>query len=145
MELQGVITEQGKMQVFNQPALKQFIAGNPGKQIILSLKIKRAKRSVPQNAYYWGVVIPLITEAINKLGNEFNDNDTHEFLKAKFNYIQIEVNDGHYLDIPQSTAKLDTKEFMGYLDKIYQFAAQMLKLYIPAPNEQLLIDQFINE
>lgn len=133
------------MRVYNQAALNQWRINNAGKDIVLSLKIKRKTRSNPQNAYYWGVVVPLITEAFNKFGNDFKEEETHEFLKAKFNARQLEVIDGHHIDVPQSTSKLDTKEFMTYIEQIQQFASMLLGIYIPSPNEQTTIDYTLNQ
>lgn len=140
IELQGVISQEGKLQVFNQPVLNQWRIANAGKNIVLSLKLKRKGRSTPQNAYYWAVVVPLIREAINKFGNEFDEAETHEFLKAKFNSIEIEPVPDNFIEVPQSTGKLDTVGFMTYIEKIQRFASQMLGVYIPAPNEAMTID-----
>ena len=136
----GNITADGKLRVFDQKTLDAWRIKHSGHDVVLSLKIKRKTRSSPQNAYYWGVIIPLITQAINDLGNDFKEEETHEFLKSKFNAKQIEVADGHYLDIPQSTSKMDTVEFMTYIENIQQFASMMLGIYIPSPNEQAQID-----
>lgn len=145
LELEGIISEEGKLQVFNVPAYKEWIRYNAGKGIVLSLKTKHKSRSNPQNAYYWGVIIPMVTDAINHLGNSFTKEETHEFLKARFNFKQVEVIEGHYIDMPQSTSKLDTKEFMTYIENIQQFASVMLNTYIPSPNEQATIDYTLNQ
>ena len=144
LELQGTISEEGKVSVYNMPALNDWRQKNAGRDIVLCFKIKRRKRSNEQNAYYWGVVIPLMTEAINQLGHDLDEEETHEFLKSRFNTKQVEVFDGHYIDIPQSTRKLDTKDFMDFIDRIQKFAATMLNLYIPSPNEQTKIDYTLN-
>lgn len=145
LELEGIITEQGKLQVFNQPALKEWIRHNTGKGIVMSLKTKHKSRSSPQNSYYWGVIVPMVTDGINYLGNQFTKEETHEFLKAKFNFKRVDTPDGHYIDMPQSTSKLDTKEFMTYIENIQQFASMMLNVYIPSPNEQATIDYTLNQ
>lgn len=144
LELAGAISEDGKLSVYNQPLLNEWRLANTGKEVILSIKVKRRARSNKQNAYYWGVIDPMITIAINKFGNDFEEEETHEFLKSKFNAKQIEVIEGHYIDMPQSTSKLDTKEFMTFIENIQQFASMMLNTYIPSPNEQTTIDYSLN-
>ncbi len=145
LELQGNISDTAKLTIYNMPALNTWRTAHAGKDVIMTLKIKRNRRSLPQNAYYWGVVIPLVTKAINDLGNDFDEEETHEFIKSRFNTKQVEVFDGHYIDIPMSTAKLDTKEFMAFIERIQQFASTMLSLYIPSPNEQTQIDYSLNQ
>lgn len=145
LELEGIITEDGKLQVYNQQAFLQWKRLNTSKRITLTIKVHYKRRSNPQNAYYWGVIIPLVTEGINHFGNAFTPEETHEFLKAKFNSRQVEVIDGHYLDMPQSTSKMDTREFMDFIERIQQFASMMLNIYIPSPNEQTTIDYSLNK
>lgn len=145
LELQGKISDDGKLSVYNQQQLDAWRLKYAGSDIVLSVKLKRKKRSNPQNAYYWGVVVPMVTAGINQFGNDFEQEETHEFLKARFNAKEIELIEGHYIEMPQSTASLDTKEFMSYLEQIQQFASSMLGLYIANPNEQTTIDFYLNQ
>jgi hypothetical protein len=140
LELPGNIDATGNMTVSNRDMLLAWVKSHKDKAITLTVKVKKKKRSNNQNAYYWYIVVPLITRALNDLGNEFDNTDTHEFLKARFNAKQVEVNDGHYIDVPQSTTGLSTIEFNEYKEKIQRFASEMLGLYIPDPNEQLELD-----
>lgn len=41
---------------------------------------------------------------------------------------------GEAVEIPASTAKMDTGQFGAYVDKIRDFAQEYLGLYIPEPN-----------
>lgn len=140
LQLGGNITEEGKLRVFDQQKLDAWRLKNSGKDVVLSFKIKRKTRSAAQNGYYWKVVVPMVMEAINAFGNEFDEEETHEFLKAKFNAKEVEVVPDNFIEVPRSTSKLDTKEFMTYIEQIQQFAAAMLGVYIPGPNEQACID-----
>lgn len=144
LELQGNISDTAKLTIYNMPALNTWRTAHAGKDIVMTLKVKRKTRSHPQNAYYWGVVIPLVTKAINDLGNDFDEEETHEFLKKEFNCKEIDVLEGHSIKMPQSTARLDTKEFMAYIENIQHFASVMLNTYLPSPNEQTSIDFSLN-
>lgn len=135
IERPGRITENGKLSIVNEASLMEWINGNKNKEIILSIELRSKKRSTPQNSYYWGVVIPLVQHAINDLGNEFSKEETHEFLKAKFNYKEVEITEGHYIDVPQSTTKLDTTGFNEYIEKVQRFGSEMLNIYIPDPTK----------
>lgn len=123
------------MKIFNPDLLKRWAEDHKGKDIIIDIEVRTGKRSNPQNAYYWGVVIMMVQAALNEYGNEFTRQETHEFLKAKFNFKEVEVSEGHYLDIPVSTTKLDTVGFMEYILKIQQFGSEMLGIVIPDPNQ----------
>lgn len=139
IELTGHIDDNGVMLLPNRAELIQWSKDHIGKNIILSVKVNRRKRTNPQNSYYWGVVVPTIKRAMNSYGNDFSTEETHEFLKAQFNYKEVEAGDGHYLKVPESTTKLDTFHFGEYIDKITVFAAEMFGVEIPKPESQMSI------
>ena len=122
---------------------KQFInefAQFEGKQVEVTVKRWYKKRSLNQNDYYWGVIIVLITNAINELGNEFDSETVHEYLKGLFlkdTKELIDKNSGETKQIEyiKTTTKLTTVEFETYLEKCRQFAAEQFDTYIPNPNE----------
>jgi hypothetical protein len=99
------------------------------------------KRTNPQNRYYWGLVIPMIQKGIEDMGTELTKEETHEMLKAKFNYSElVNTSTGECELIPRTTSTLTTVQFMGYLEKIQRFAAEFLGLVIPDPGQQVEID-----
>jgi len=75
-------------------------------------------RSNPQNKYYFGVVVDMISE---ETGNE--PEETHELLKLKFLKPMGKAN----------TTQLDTREFNLYIEKIQRWAAIELGCIIPDP------------
>ena len=119
--------------------IKQFFNG---KEVVVSFERKKIKRSLDQNAYYWGVVIPSIVKGLINLGwndltigNEAHHYGIHEFLKKKFldnGKIICDIH-GVAIEIPPSTKILTKSEFMDYLDKIIRWSAEDLKTVIPPP------------
>lgn len=140
IELHGHIDDAGKALIPNRTELTQWFADNAGKSFTLSVKVNRRNRSNPQNSYYWGVVVPTVRRAMNAYGNDFSTEETHEFLKAEFNWKEIEVSEGYYLKVPVSTTALNTLDFMEYVDKIKLFAAEMFSVTIPEPGEQITMN-----
>lgn len=137
VSIRGHVTDQGKLTLFNKEVLTRWLADNKEKNVLIEIEVKKAKRSLPQNNYYFGVVVPMIKSAMNEYGNDFTTEEAHEFLKSQFNYKEVEITDGHYINVPRSTTKLDTTGFQEYVLKIQQFASEMLGIIIPEPNEQL--------
>lgn len=77
-----------------------------GKHILEAADYNR--RSNPQNRYYWGLVIPLIQKGIKDMGTEITKEETHEFLKARFNSKEIVNPDtAECVTIPRSTTSLN--------------------------------------
>ena len=106
------------------------------------LEIAQAnKRSDQQNRYYFGIVVPLVQKGIKDLGTELTKEETHEFLKAKFNYTEITNEEtGEYVQVPRSTTILNKEMFSEYIAKIQQFAAEFLNINIPDPGQQMEVD-----
>lgn len=137
MEITGTISEQGKLLTPQHNQLIGWFKKNAGKVIKIKLSVKSKKRSNPQNKYYWGCLVPMVTYTLNELGNEYTDDDTHEMLKAKFNAIEVTNKAGISDEVPGSTTRLTTFEFEAYLDRIRMWAAQFLGIVIPLPNESM--------
>ena len=99
------------------------------------------KRSDPQNRYYWGLVVPIVQKGINDLGTELTRDETHEFLKARFNSEGIVNNNtGEVVEVPKSTTRLSKFQFMEYIERIQRFAAEFLSIVIPDPGTQTEIE-----
>lgn len=113
-----------------------------GKEIEVSFSQKKKPRSNPQNAYYWGVVIDLICQAMNEAGDLVKPQEVHEFLKHRFLKIQkIDIETGELLyEYSRSTTDLSTFEFSEYVERCVQFAAEFLNIEIAMPGEQIKIE-----
>jgi len=114
-----------------------------GKAIEVIFRRKKKHRTTSQNSYYWAVVVPMILEEFVNLGNDLqvgNKEHTelvHGMLKDMF-LLAKEVTDadGVAIKLHPTTKDLTTFEFMEYLEKVCQFAAERLQLVIPAPETQ---------
>lgn len=99
------------------------------------------KRSNPQNRYYWGLVVPMIQKGIKDMGTELTKEETHEFMKARFNASDLVNEDtGESVSIPISTTRLNKEQFGEYISKIQQFAAEFLSMEIPDPGTQVALE-----
>jgi len=114
-----------------------------GKQIEVVFRRKKKHRTPSQNAYYWAVVVPLILEEFVNLGNDLQVGNKehidliHDMLKGMFLEAKEVVDaDGVAIKLPPTTKDLSTVQFMEYLEKVCQFAAERLQLVIPEPETQ---------
>ena len=117
-----------------------------GCEIEAIFRKKKKHRSSEQNRYYWGVVVPMITDGFNDLGNPVTSSNPddidaiHEFLKRRFlQPLSLHDANGEVHDIRYTTTNLSTSEMMDYFAQISQFAAEYLNTVIPEPNEQIKI------
>lgn len=95
-------------------------------------------RSNPQNSYYWGCMVQILSEETGYTPDEVHEIIKHKFLTerrlyhgGKPNYKVTE------LEYSRSTASLDTKEFEELMSKIRQWASIDLGIWIQEPNENL--------
>lgn len=126
--------EDGILKIANRRFFDADLKTMTNGSVTVTIEKKSRKRSNQQNAYYWGVIIPLCKRGFNDLGHDLNDEDTHTFLKSKFNALDIVFEDtGEVFPLGRSTTEMDTIDFMMYVEKIQQFAAEILNTIIPDP------------
>jgi hypothetical protein len=144
------IIENGKLKIHDVHGMHEEISllNDCEVEVIIRKKIKT--RSFKQNAYYWGVVIPSIQKGIKELGERLTLNETenwlidflastdkdftHTFLKHKFiDNFKVDENTGEIIEVKQSTRKLNKENFAEYIERIIQFANEVLEIEIPEP------------
>lgn len=133
----ALILEGGKMEIPLRGQLLDWCNTNIGKNVKLVFELHRKSRSSLQNRYYWGVCVPLVQGAINELGNNITKEETHEYLKKEFNSKEIDLHNGYFLQVPGSTTEMNTVDFMAFIERIRQFASEILNIDIPDPGQKL--------
>lgn len=123
----------------NVKAWNEYLNSLPdGRYIAGELKLYKA-RSLPQNAFYWAVVVPMVYQGLRDAGfNLRHNDDAHEVLKTLFLKVQDEKA-GIKIERIKSTTELTTTEFMEFLEAIAVWAYDYLNIVIPNPGEQTSI------
>ena len=108
---------------------------------IVRLRLERIynKRSLPQNAYYWGVVVYEFCRGFYETtGEGLTTDHAHDILKHKFLFREVmHPNlEGKYIQIPGSTTNLDTSEFETYLERCRAFILEWFGISVPLHNEE---------
>ena len=99
-----------------------------GKPWSVTIEPFKKKRSLSQNALYWKWVGIIADET----GND-ND-DIHEAFKGMF-LTPRSVQIGNESREIRSTARQNTDEMKGYMDKVYAYATSQLGILLPIPEE----------
>jgi hypothetical protein len=116
---------------------RQIAQMKDGWEMELSVSRRRATRSPQANAYYWGVVLQLLSEFTG-----YTVEEMHDICKAKFLPKKLAIADSNGEVVGEfvlggSTRTLNTNEFYEYVERIRQWSAE-LDCYIPDPNEAAL-------
>lgn len=109
-----------------------------GKRVTIKLMKYQKKRSLSQNAFYHGAIVPAVTQMFRDAGNYVDEDDTHTYLKLRVGKLSrvIVTPDGEVVKTLGSTAKLSTMEFENYLAMIRAWAAEY-GCVLPMPNEEV--------
>ena len=103
-----------------------------GKRVSIEILEIKSTRSVLQNRYYWGVVLKYFSDETG-----YSAEECHELMKLRFLKQVPLIFNGIAYNIAGSTKKLNTKEFVDYLNNVRDFASQELNCYIPSPGEYI--------
>jgi hypothetical protein len=122
--------------------MKEFRAAfnqlKDGKHLVTVKDMRR--RSIPQNSYYWAVVVPLVRKGLYDAGYDDvrTNDDAHEVLKhVHLRRRMVSKQTGDVIDIAGESKKLTIPEFNDYIETVCRWSAEFLNVVIPSPNEQL--------
>lgn len=124
-----------KLVLRNRDTFNQQLREMKGR-VTVTVEKARSRRSLSQNAYYWGVVVSMVSEETG-----YTPEEVHEVLKEKFNSKDL-VLANYYGDVMEevrigaSTSELNKLDFCAYIERIQRWSAEFLHLSIPDPNEE---------
>lgn len=125
------VSEKGEVVFADPQAWRAAVARHKGRDVFVTVVRQQHLRTMPQNRYYWSVVVETVAGYIGETRD-----DTHELLKAKFlPQRDIELLEGQRLQMPPSTRGLTIEQFTAYIDAVRTWAAQFLGLSIPEANQ----------
>lgn len=136
-ELNGHIDDKGQVVIQNKRLLREWANQLKGKNVKIRIERAGSKRSLPQNSYYFSCVVEEIRLALLQLGHQMTKEETHEFLKGKFNMVEVANKHGEAIEVPGRTSVMTKSEFSEYIERIAQWAAEYLDITIPQPGEKL--------
>ena len=118
-----------KFTLDDRKKFEEYVFGQTDGDYTLTIDKVKDNRSLRQNAYYFGVVIRIIS---NETGH--TPDETHEILKYYF--LKVYNDKGEVIRL-KSTKELSTSEFEEYMSKIRMKFASQMDIQIPEPNETI--------
>lgn len=108
-----------------------------------SIMPKKVSRTNPQNRYFHGVVLPILSGHTG-----YSTEEMKIILKSMFlrDISQIKLKDGSIkeVSIVKETSQLKTDEFEKFMDDIRIWGSSELGCYIPEPNEENYVNSTKN-
>jgi predicted ATPase len=132
----GSITD-GELKIYRRKEFLRSLAMLAGRVEVIIRRVYR-KRSTPQNAYYWGVIVSIARECISEAWQDQIEHDqAHEILKQQCNAqevaspVSVEV-----ITVSGSTQQLTTVEAAEYYERCRRWIMDFFGVDVPLPNEQ---------
>jgi hypothetical protein len=92
---------------------------------------------LPQLAYFYGIVLPIIKEALEELeGRSMTKDEVMTILKTLFLYEEILFGE-EFKKIPMSLSKAKKNEVHKFIDDVINFGRDMLGVEIPEPIKEI--------
>ena len=131
----------------NRPLLEAALKQHEGKEVSITIERWRKKRSNEQNAYWWGVIVPIFQDCFREAGMVRNKEQTHQLITdliiQKYGdsvILQESVLEGEVFQEKRGTSDLSTSEFMELVSEAQMFASEVFDIAIPDPNQVESID-----
>lgn len=136
--MRELIIDISNRKIVNMPSLREFFNRmKDGKHLLIAKDYR--KRSLPQNAYYWSVIVPLVRRGLYEAGYDEvrTDEDAHEVIKhIHLKKRIVSKQTGDVVDIAGSTTKLTIPEFNEFIEVVCKWSAEFLDVVIPSPHQE---------
>lgn len=122
---------------FNLRTISEFFRTASNGSYMLTITKQRRGRTLNQNDWLWGCVYPILLDGLLDAGWEFTSvEQVHEFFKKQMAQDKVvNYSTGEIVEIPRSTATMDTQQFSMYIDALRDYAEEFLNVTIPEPNK----------
>ena len=128
--------------VKNRAKVKQAVSNFEGKDIEVIIRKATKRRSNPQNAYYFGVIIPLTIQAIElEWGEVWNTDKTHNMFKSLFLFEEkVNKETSEVIKIPTSSTENTTAKQETFHNQCREFLKEWFNVKTPLPNEEIIFE-----
>jgi hypothetical protein len=128
----------------NRNLVLQAIQSFNDKDVIITFSKPKKSRSNNQNAFYWGVVLPLVQNGLLEATGELRtvNNIHYKILLPLFAPTNEIVNKdtGESLTEKLTSSEMTTTQFCEYILEVQKWGAEFLGIDIPSPNEENLLN-----
>ena len=115
----------------------ELMMGHPEIDVEICLTRVDSKKTSPQLAYFFGIVLPIIKERLEELeGTTMTKDDVMTILKSLVLYEEI-LFEGEFKKVPMSLSKAKKNEVHKFIEDVINFGRDMLDVEIPEPTKEI--------
>lgn len=123
-EYNFMVQENGKLTDGSRQIMANVIAGFAGKWIKIAVCERKEKRSLDQNSYYWGVIVPHVRKVRFEMGDPLTIEQVHEDLLAQYSpSVTMKRMDGAFYTRPLRSKEMYVAEMAAYITAITETMA----------------------
>ena len=121
----------------NRTIVLQAISSFNDSDVILTFDKPKRKRSVRQNSYYWGLLVPLMQQGAKDMwGEVWSIDKAHKHLSKLFVFHEsVNQQTGEISQTYKSTTENTTTEWEIYMTQIRIYLLDDFDINAPEPNE----------
>lgn len=117
-----------------QSYFDEILNGDHTIDVEVSITRIDSKKTNPQLAYFYGIVLPIVKASIEDLeGVSYSKEDVIWILKDRFFYEEIRYG-GEFAKVHLSLSKAKKEEVRIFIEKVINFASDILGARIPIPS-----------
>lgn len=117
-----------------QSYFKEVMNRDPSVEVEVSITRIDSKKTNPQLSYFYGIVLPIIKQALEEIeGSSFTKDEVVWILKDRFFYEEVRYGD-EFTKVHLSLSKAKKEEVRFFIDKVINFATDILGVEIPIPS-----------
>ena len=125
----------------NRNTVLEAIKSFNGSDVVITIDKVKKKRSNNQNAFYWGVLIPLMQQgAKDTWGESWSVDKAHKHLSKLFVFHEsVNIKTGLITKTPKSTTELTTTDWEVYVTEIRIYLLENFDIDAPEPNQEITL------
>lgn len=119
--------------------IAKFIEGFPdGKKLRITITEARKKRSLDQNAYWFGILDKHVVPVFREYGDNWSSWKVHEYAMNELGYQEVLVDPKGKLFVSRKhSSGFTTVEWEEFMERARELFARVHGIAIPLPNEGL--------
>ena len=121
--------ESGHLVLVNRQALLDYVNRLPDCSVTLIVERWHQKRSLPQNGYYFGVIVSMMADETG-----YSKPECHEILKAQCIPPKWKQIGDVWVELKRSSTELTTVEFTEFIENSRQSLNETIGLTTPSPS-----------
>ncbi len=132
----------GKIPLNISQSVRDVFGKLEGKTAQITIQERKKRRSLSQNSFYFGVVVPAIQNMFFDAGQSVSTDTVHEYLKKHVGNLvtTLQTPDGAIKPVTRSSTELSTMDWEIFIEQIRAWAAQWGTM-VPFPNDNLTIGE----